>query len=258
MDASSLNPTGRFTGLADTYARHRPDYPDEAIAFILRHCGLAPGSRVIDVGSGTGISSRPFAAQGMSVIGIEPNPDMRRAAEAESTLSALTPSYRNGRAESTGLPDAHADLVLAAQAFHWFETDAALAEFHRVLKRGGWVALLWNERDETDPFTVEYGTAFRIAREAAGVEQSRKLSGDGLLASPLFQHGQRVEFGHAQALDEEGLLGRAFSASYAPREPEAKEQFTALLRACFARYQQGSEVMLRYRTSVTVAQRKDS
>src|SRR5262245_25912751 len=119
-DLSQYNPTGRFTGLADLYARCRPGYPPEALDFLITHCGLGRGSLLVDVGSGTGISARLFARRGVSVLGIEPNAEMRARAEAESLPPDLpTPVYQEGRAEATNLPDNMANAVLAAQAFHW-------------------------------------------------------------------------------------------------------------------------------------------
>src|SRR5439155_17024812 len=123
----------RFTGLADVYAQCRPDYPAAAIDFILAHRSLKPGATLVDVGCGTGISSRLFAARGLRVIGIDPNADMRRRAEAEPTPpGAPAPIYRDGRGEATGLSDASANAVLAAQAFHWFDAEAALREAYRI------------------------------------------------------------------------------------------------------------------------------
>jgi SAM-dependent methyltransferase len=255
-DLSAQNPTGRFSGLAQTYARHRPAYPEAALEFIVRQCGLGPGAVVIDVGSGTGISARQFAGRGLQVIGIEPNVDMRRQAEAAPAApGSAPPEYRDGRAEATGLPDGTADLVLAAQAFHWFESAAALAEFRRVLKPGGWVALIWNERDESDPFTADYGKLIRSSKEAAELEMKRGRAGDALLASPLFVAAQRHQFTNEQCLDEEGLLGRAFSTSYVPRDPLGSAKLADDLRALFARARQNGRVALRYGTSVTMAQR---
>src|SRR5438045_3467049 len=112
---SDANPTGRFSGLAEVYAKCRPDYPAEAVDFILARCGLAPGARLVDVGSGTGISARLFARRGLEVIGVEPNADMRRQAAAEPLPPGVpVPAYRDGCGEATGLPDACADAVLAA------------------------------------------------------------------------------------------------------------------------------------------------
>jgi SAM-dependent methyltransferase len=253
-DASRSNSADRFCGLANLYARCRPSYPAAAIDFILAHCGLHSGSLLVDVGCGTGISTRLIAQGGVPVLGIEPNDEMRARAEAESGPTGLpAPTYRKGRAESTELPDNIADTVLAAQAFHWFTPDAALREFARILKPGGWVALMWNERDESDAATAAFGRVIRTAPDARAVETPRGLAGEVLLASPLFEKGECVRFRNAQPLNEEGLLGRAFSASYAPREPSAAARFAAELRAVFQQFQQAGQMVLRYETSVYVA-----
>jgi SAM-dependent methyltransferase len=257
-DLSQWNPTGRFSGLADVYARCRPTYPAAAIDLIVSRGGLGPQSLLLDVGCGTGISSRLFAARGIPVIGIEPNEDMRRKAQAEPVPSGVpVPEYREGRAEATGLPDGVADMVLSAQAFHWFAADAALREFHRVLKPVGWVALLWNERDESDPFTAAYGTVVRAGSEAAAVEGPRGRGGEPLLTHPLYRQAERLTFANEQSLDEDGLIGRTFSASHAPREPAAAAALAVALRDLFARHQKGGRVVMRYVTSLYLARRAE-
>jgi SAM-dependent methyltransferase len=253
---SGSNPLGRFSGLADLYARCRPDYPAAALDFIQHRCELGGDSLLVDVGCGTGISSRLFAERGVPVVGVEPNDDMLARAEAEPVSPGRpVPRYVKGRAEATGLPDGCADAILAAQAFHWFQVEEALREFHRILKPGGWTVLMWNERDETDASTAAYGAIVRTGPEATRVEAGRGRAGEPLLASPLFQGGERVCFAHEQLLDEEGLLGRAFSASYAPREPIAAERFAVALREVFAKFQRGGTVGLRYETAGYLAQR---
>jgi ubiquinone/menaquinone biosynthesis C-methylase UbiE len=256
--SNHAQPTQRFTGLAEIYARCRPDYPAAALDDVVRHCRLGPDALIVDVGCGTGISSRLFARREFRVIGIEPNDDMRRQAEAETLPGvAHPPEYRAGKAEATGLPDECADAVLAAQAFHWFEPAAALREFHRILKPEGWVVLMWNERVPRDPFTAAYGEI--IAREAHGksIEAQRHRAGEALLHNAHFRNAVVHRFGHEQTLDEEGLLGRAFSASYAPRESVAAEAFARDLRGVFRRFQQQEKVYLKYETSVYLGQRAE-
>jgi ubiquinone/menaquinone biosynthesis C-methylase UbiE len=257
-ELSKDNPSDRFAGLAELYGKFRPSYPAAAIDFIVTRCALKPGSQLVDVGCGTGISSRLFAARGIQVIGIEPNPEMRAAALAFPTPpDHPKPSYRVGRAEDTGMEKESADAVLAAQAFHWFDAEVALREFHRILKRGGWAILMWNERDESDPATAAYGAVIRTAPEAAAVERPRYRAGEALLTSSFFQEAQRLVFPNEQALAEEGLLGRAFSASYAPRQADLATEFAKALRAVFARYQRLGKMVIRYQASVYVGRRRD-
>ncbi len=253
-DVARFNPTGRFSGLADVYAKHRPNYPEAAVEHIIWQCSLVGDAMLIDVGCGTGISTRQFASHGLQVIGVEPNDAMRARAEAEPGPSTIR--YVKGTAEATGLPDGCATTVLAAQAFHWFDAPKALQEFHRILRPGGWVALMWNERDERDACTTAYGAVMRTGPSAAAVEGPRRGAGEALLHSPLFTEAHKVVFHHEQPLDEEGLLGRAFSASYAPREPQAAEVFAARLREVFAHYQENGRIVLRYETSVYCGKRQ--
>ncbi|MFN4259187.1 MAG: class I SAM-dependent methyltransferase [Gemmataceae bacterium] len=250
------NPTQRFSGLAEMYAQHRPSYPDAALDFVQTHCGLRAGAVLVDVGCGTGIAARLFAARGCCVIGIEPNTDMRQQAEATAVPAGVTPpSYRAGHAEATGLPDGRAAAVLAAQAFHWFEPQATLREFHRILQPAGWVILMWNERDATDPLTAAYAELIRGTSAEPRLERGDSTTAAPLWSHPGFQHVESRSFTHWQQLDEAGLLGRALSVSYAPRGPEPIERLTAGLRSAFAQYQADGKVTLHYRTVVIVGQR---
>ncbi|MFL5242244.1 MAG: class I SAM-dependent methyltransferase [Gemmataceae bacterium] len=255
-DLTPCNPLDRFMGLAQVYARCRPSYPTAAVQRIISQTGIGRDSLLVDVGSGTGISSRLFAERGIPVIGVEPNEEMRQVAEAEPwPLELPKPRYQAGQAEMTGLADVTADVVLAAQAFHWFQPEAALREFHRILKLGGWAALLWNERDENDAFTAAYGEVVRSSPNAAAVETPRRKAGEPLLRSPLFQRGERVAFHYEQVVDEEALLGRAFSASYAPRDPQGREAFADSLRKVFTRFAKNGTVAIQYETSLYLAQK---
>src|SRR5262249_23551489 len=146
-DLTPSDGVDRFTGLGEVYSRSRPDYPAAVLDFIMDRCGLHAGSVVADVGSGTGIAARQLAMRGIQVIGIEPNEDMRRQALMRPMPAGVpAPIYQAGQAEATGLPDGCADAIVSAQAFHWFTPDAALKEFHRLLRPDGWVVLMWNER----------------------------------------------------------------------------------------------------------------
>jgi SAM-dependent methyltransferase len=249
-------PTERFSGLENLYDRYRPSYPAEAVDFIIQRCRLNSTTTLVDVGCGTGISTRLFAARGIPVIGIEPNDAMR--SKAEAAPGDPRPAYRKGTGEATGLANGSAAAVLAAQAFHWFDADKALREFHRVLKPGGHAVLMWNERDNSDPFSAAYGAVVGVTPEAIRIEAPRSRAGEPILHSSLFTDTSLTTYNYDQELDEEGLIGRAFSASYAPRETQAVAEFTAALRRLFAEHQAGGKVMLRYITSVYIGKRSES
>lgn len=250
-----MDSVNRFTGLAGIYARHRPAYASAALDFIFERCNLGPGSLLVDVGSGTGISSRQFASRGLRVIGIEPNADMRKQAAAEPMPAGLaSPVYQEGQADRTGLPAGLADAVLAAQAFHWFAGAETLVEFQRILKPEGWLIVLANERDDSDAFTAAYGDVIRTVQDGPAVEARRNRVTTALAENPYFVQRERVTFANEQALDETGLVGRAFSVSYAPRDPEAAAAHAGQLRDLFGRFQQEGQVVLRYQTVVVLGQ----
>jgi len=163
MDPSQLNPTGRFSDRVDDYVKYRPTYPAAAVTAAL--AGAPPGP-VVDVGAGTGIWTALLASRDREVIAIEPNAEMRAAAPA---LPRVT--WQGGTAESTGLTEGSAAVVTVAQAFHWFRASEALAEFVRILLPGGKLALVWNRRSRTDPFTA----AYRDAILSVGAETAAEM-----------------------------------------------------------------------------------
>jgi ubiquinone/menaquinone biosynthesis C-methylase UbiE len=256
IDPTKHKPIERFEGLAAVYDRHRPDYPKLAIQYILSRTEMKAGGLLVDVGCGTGISSRLVASVGLQVIGVEPNSDMRQQAERASCSAAIAPVYRGGSAEATGLPDNFADCVLAAQAFHWFSPAAALSEFIRILKPGGWIVLIWNEPDRADAATGEYMRIQELhSPEPEIAKRVQSRTGDVLLTWPGLEHAGLVEFAHSQKLDREGLRGRALSASYAPKSADARSTLCDELDRLFDRFQIDNRVELQYRTPVYSAQK---
>lgn len=245
------HPHSKFTGLAQVYASARPTYPAASIDSIVSDCHLKKGALVVDIGCGTGISSRLFAERGFRVIGIEPNEDMRNQAEQEHQQADWQLSYQPGSAEDTRLAAGTVDLVIAAQAFHWFDPAPTLAEFKRILKPGGHVALIWNERMETDPFTHAYGNALRRwAKDTKTVESNRANAAEPFLESALFTDYQVRKFENYQTLDEAGVLGRVFSTSYAPKESADRDALTAELKEIVSENSSGGLVRMHYLTTV--------
>jgi SAM-dependent methyltransferase len=200
----------RFHAVAGDYARFRPRYPDAVVDRVLAVAGLPrPGALVVDLGCGTGISSRAFAARGLRVVGVDPNATML----AEARAAGGGPEYRSGESVATGLDAGCADLVAAAQAFHWFDVGPTLAELRRVLRPGGWLAAFWNLRRTGTPFNDAYEAALRRfipdderIRDMASLEALRARAG---AAEVVDLHHE-----HADLLDRESFLGRVRSASY--------------------------------------------
>lgn len=249
MSAASLyqlDPLNRFRDRATDYAKHRPSYPAEAIDKIV--AGLPIAGAIADVGAGTGISSRVLGDRGFSVIAIEPNVEMRNAAVAHPQVQ-----YRPANAENTGLPDASVDLVTCFQAFHWFEPETALAEFHRILKPGGRLALVWNKRDESDEFTGMYGDLLRVATNKHPALE-KMVNDRALIASALFMNAERSSLASEQLLDLSGLKGASTSRSYVPLAGEKFETLMRELDKLYDRFQVNGWVSMKHTTEVTIAQ----
>ena len=211
-------PTEYFTGLAERYAAHRPSYPDAAVDRILADLAATPQrpARIADVGCGTGILSRLMSARGATVVGVDPNLDMLKAARTVDPDA----TFHQAPAEATGLDDEAFDAVTCAQSFHWFDAAAALAEFARILRSGGQLFTLWNVRDHSDPAGEVYDRIMRKAQTTmrnAGRAVPENRSGDVTLGG-LFTITEQVAFPNPQRFTRTGLVGRADSASYFPRE----------------------------------------
>ncbi len=140
-----MNPMERFSNRVENYRRFRPSYPDAVIDLIRETAGLREGSPAADLGSGTGILTRLLLDAGWEVFAVEPNAPMRAAAEEELGAEARFHSI-DAPAEATGLPAGSVQAITCAQAFHWFDREAAQAEFARILKPEGWAFIIWNER----------------------------------------------------------------------------------------------------------------
>ncbi len=206
-----LSPTTRFANRASDYALFRPSYPKAAIDTALEGLPIDRGLVAADLGAGTGISSRLLADRGVRVIAIEPNAEMRENAEPHPGVTLV-----DGTAEATGLESASVDLVLCAQAFHWFKPQEALTEFWRILRPQGRLVLFVNERDNDDPAMRAYNAAIRVASERELSEGMRASIDEALLVA-----GRTVTpraFPYTQSLSRDGLVGRARSASYVPKD----------------------------------------
>ena len=141
--------------------KYRPSYPDALLEAISDRCPLRAGTMVADVGAGTGIFSEALLERGCTVLSVEPNADMRNAA-SDHLRKFGNALVLPGTGEATGLVPQSVDLVTVAQAFHWMSPSDTRTEFSRILKPGGWVALLWNERDVTTPFGAAYEKALTV------------------------------------------------------------------------------------------------
>lgn len=244
----------RFSNRVADYIRYRPSYPPAVIDALRHDCALAPQSVVADVGSGTGILTKLLLENGNLVYGVEPNAEMREAGEI---FLANYPKFRSvdGSAEVTTLPAASVDLIVAGQAFHWFDRAAARREFVRILKPGSFVALIWNEREvnatlfmsEYEQLLQRHGTDYSAIHhkysEQSGIDE---FFAPSKVAASEFENRQQVDF--------DGLKGRLMSASYAPPVGDPRhEPMIDELRALFARHQHDGRASILYRTRIYFA-----
>lgn len=248
----ATNATSRFSDRVENYIRYRPGYPPQVLEALKADCGRTTSHVVADVASGTGIWTRMLLEHGNAVYGVEPNEDMRQAGER---LLAGFPKFTSidGKAEATTLPDASVDFVSAAQAAHWFDRERARREFWRILKPGGWLVLLWNERKvDTTPFLhayeellLTYGTDYQEVRH----ERTTDAVNEFFDPAPY----QERAFPMRQDFDYAGLEGRLLSSSYAPGPGHPKhESMLRELRSIFQEHSVNERVAFDYTTRVYV------
>lgn len=220
----------RFNDRVLDYVKYRPGYPADAIQAIVDGLGSPRRLRAADVGAGTGISARLLAERGVRVVAVEPGEAMRRAAAPHVNVV-----WVSGLAEATGLQGESVDVVLSAQSFHWFHPARALCEFARILKPRSRLAIMWNRRRRDDPFTAGYREA--LIDVGAGPETERMgFDPDVITLCGLFSPAERLTFPNVQRFDLNGLIGRARSASYAPKIGSRGEELVRRLRALHARH----------------------
>jgi SAM-dependent methyltransferase len=248
-----LSPTQRFSNRVDNYIRYRPSYPIEVIELLRAECGLTPGSVVADIGSGTGKLTELLLPHAKQVFAIEPNLEMRTAGErllgAYSNFTSVAAS-----AETTPLPDHSVELIVAGQAFHWFDRERTKIEFTRILKPGGFVALIWNDRlVDATPFLVAYEALLRGL--GTDYEQVNHRNMDAEKLQNFFGDVPRLKsFPYVQPFDYAGLKGRLLSSSYAPAEGEPGcEAMLLKLREIFEANQENGRVDFLYTTQVYYA-----
>jgi SAM-dependent methyltransferase len=211
---SDLHPATRGFSAAERYERGRPDYPEAAVAAIVERLDLRPGRTVLDLAAGTGKLTRLLVPSGANVLAVEPIPQMR--AELEQRVRGI--AVLAGTAERIPLTDAYVDAVTVAQAFHWFDADAALREIRRVLVPGGGLALVWNARDERDPLQAALSEIIDPLEGGTPRRQGRNWK--TLLAeSALFERAERLLFEHVQGTDEQGVVDRVTSISFIASAP---------------------------------------
>jgi ubiquinone/menaquinone biosynthesis C-methylase UbiE len=244
----------RFSNRVENYVKYRPTYPPEVLRLFKDEMNLRSDSIIADIGAGTGISAKIFLENGNPVFAVEPNAAMREAAaQFLKDFSNLT--LVNGTSENTTLENNSVDFVIAAQAFHWFKQSETRAEFTRILKNKGFVALIWNERQlDTTEFLkdyenllIEYGTDYEKIRHDNISKETLRSFFRTDFKEAVFQNKQTVDF--------DGLKGRMLSASYVPA-PE-NPRFSAMLKnleSLFAEHAENGRIDILYDTKIFYGQ----
>ena len=234
-DDEKRGPADSFALVAGSYERGRPGYPDEAVRWLV---GDEPVD-VVDLGAGTGKLTRSLVALGHRVTAIEPLPEMLELlpAAAPGAFAIL------GNAEIIPLPDASADVVTAAQAFHWFDHAVALPEIARVLRLRGRLALVWNTRDDREPWVAKLSATI-------GSESIDRGDAEGpIAASGLFGPVDKTAFSWVQRLDRATLRELVVSRSYcASKPPEEREVVLTEVERLFDEHAVAGELELPYVT----------
>lgn len=240
-----MDSTVKFTGKATIYSKYRPGYPKEYMDYLAAYSRLPSDAVIADIGSGTGIFSRQLLERGFRVIAVEPNDDMRSA--AENNLSDY-PGYfsKKGTAENTGIPAGRVDLVTAAQSFHWFDAMKFKAECSRILKPDSNVALVWNSRDSSSELIMENAEICKkfcsqFYGFSGGIEETpdvyRQFFRDGKYDKKEFQHNLKMSL--------DGFIGRNLSSSYAPKVTDPDYgKFIEAITGLFAKYSKDDEILV--------------
>jgi len=248
-----MSSTQRFSDRVLNYVKYRPGYPKEVLDFLTTTTGLTPSWKIADLGSGTGISTVLFLDNGNTVYAVEPNEPMRKKAEeilgARSNFISI-----DGTAEHTTLASSSIDLIIAGQAFHWFEPVATKKECMRILRPGGSIALLWNERQKHSAFEKAYEELL-----LAFGSDYQQVNHSNITEKELSAFFAPAPFAlkasdNRQSFDWQRLEGRFLSSSYIPLEQnDTYKEMMRRLKDIFDTWQQDGKVCFDYQTKLYVA-----
>lgn len=241
----------RFSNRVDNYIKFRADYPSDVIAFLKQQGMLNQESVIADIGSGTGISAELFLKEGNVVYGVEPNKEMREAGER------LLKEYKSFKsvhatAEKTTLENKSVDLIIAGQAFHWFDKEKSKEEFKRILRPDGTVLLMWNDRrTDSTQFLQAYEDFIKMFATDY-LQVNHKNIDEEIFNNVFGEANYKMEsFLNYQHFDLDGLKGRILSSSYMPAEGHKDFDFMmSVLRKIFNRFQENGKVSIEYDTKI--------
>jgi SAM-dependent methyltransferase len=244
-----MDPTVRFSSRVENYVRYRPHYPKKVIATLQEECGLASSSIIADIGSGAGALTELFLENGNYVLAVEPNREMREAAER---LLGKYPGFHSiaARAEATTLVEKSVDFVVVGQAFHWFDLRETRREFLRILKTSAWVMVVWNEREfQKTPFLMAYDKLLQRYAPDYARERHKRVYDTALMDFYGPSGFTSRTFNYQQKLDYAGVKGRLLSSSYTPEPGNSNhEPMMAELSRIYQAHQVNDRVAFKYIT----------
>lgn len=243
----------RFTNRVENYIKYRPHYPNAVYDYLLKNNFVTPSSIIADIGCGTGISSELFLKNHHKVFGVDSNQNMLDAAtnylKKHDDFIAL-----HANAENTKLANASIDLIICAQAFHWFDKEKAKTEFKRILKPNGNVLLIWNDR-KTNPndFLKVYEDFIQMFAIDYKTVNHKNIQDKEIFTKFFGEEYEEISFENSQQLDLVGLKGRVLSSSYMPEESHPDfEHMMYCLKKIFQRYQTNEKVNIDYDTRLYI------
>lgn len=208
-----------FDAGADVYERARPSYPPDAVAWLVEHLRIRPGTTVVDLAAGTGKLTRLLAPTSASLLAVEPVEGMRtplRATQPDVPVVAAT-------AETLPYADRCLDAVTVAQAFHWFDADRAFAELARVLRPGGRVGMVWNARDRGVAWVdALWRILDGVEKRAPWREHDRWSDAAAFGDRAGFGDLHAATFHHSQPITADGIVERFASVSHVAVLPDGE------------------------------------
>lgn len=243
-----MSNTKKFTGRAEDYVAGRPDYAGDFIDFLYNDCGFDASSVIADVGSGTGKLSKQLLERGSKVICVEPNDDMRLA--AEHFLSGFEGFCSvNGSCENTKIKEKSVDFITAAQAFHWFDAERFKAESKRILKPEGQVILVYNTRDMKSKFNIEcYEIYQKYCPLFKGYHNGMKEDDERICSFFNYEY-KKVSFKNPLVFTKDKFISRCLSASYSIKsDNENYADYIVKLEAVFDKYSKKGNVVMKNNT----------
>ncbi len=226
----------RFTDRADNYAKSRPAYASSLIDHIFSKVGMTIQSTVADIGAGTGIFSRQLLERGCSVVCVEPNDDMRN--KAQTFLAEYEKAeFSDGNAENTKLAGNSVDFITVAQAFHWFDVEKFKAESQRILKSGGKIILIWNDRDIESDFVKEQQILYKKYCPRFKGFSEGMVKHDPRIVEYFGGEYEYAEFDNPLCYTKEQFITRSLSSSYSIREGDVEfENYLADIEKLFNKH----------------------